>query len=54
MMHFSSQRIGINDSKATLGNGIGAVLAGLVAGYVADLYGYVAPFIVCLIPLVRI
>jgi MFS family permease len=32
----------------TLGNGVGAIGAGLVASYVADLYGYVAPFMVAL------
>lgn len=37
--------------QATLGNGIVAVAAGLVAGQVADQYGYVAPFVVALVPL---
>ncbi len=37
--------------QATLGNGIAAVMAGLVAGVAADTYGFVAPFLVCLIPL---
>eukprot|EP00042_Codosiga_hollandica_P027991 m.143829 g.143829 ORF g.143829 m.143829 type:complete len:435 (+) comp52650_c0_seq1:41-1345(+) len=43
----------LNDtfSKATFGNGVGAVLAGLVAGAAAETWGYVAPFLICLIPL---
>lgn len=36
---------------ATLGNGVVAVGAGLVAGQAADMYGFVAPFVVCLVPL---
>ena len=37
--------------KATLGNGVVAVLAGLIASFAADRFGYVAPFLVCLLPL---
>eukprot|EP00039_Didymoeca_costata_P026037 m.14768 g.14768 ORF g.14768 m.14768 type:complete len:433 (+) comp5200_c0_seq1:117-1415(+) len=40
--------------KATLGNGIVAVLAGTVAQKAADQYGFVAPFMVCLVPLAMV
>jgi MFS transporter, MFS domain-containing protein family, molybdate-anion transporter len=39
-------------SFATLGNGVIAIGAGLMASYVADQYGFVAPFIVALVILV--
>ncbi len=38
-------------AMATLGNGVVAVSAGLVAGQAADTWGYVAPFVVTLLPL---
>jgi MFS transporter, MFS domain-containing protein family, molybdate-anion transporter len=38
-------------SYTTLGNGLVAVCAGLTANTVADSYGYVAPFIVAMLPL---
>jgi hypothetical protein len=31
---------------ATIGNGLAAIVAGLIASFVADLYGFVAPFMV--------
>jgi MFS family permease len=41
-------------AMATLGNGVVAVSAGLVAGQAADMWGYVAPFIVTLLPLAAV
>ncbi len=41
-------------AMATLGNGVVAVSAGLVAGQAADIWGYVAPFMVTLIPLAAV
>jgi len=38
-------------SYLTLGNGITAVAAGIIAQHAANAYGSVAPFIVCIIPL---
>eukprot|EP01034_Spumella_vulgaris_P024658 gene24658-31027_t len=37
---------------ATFGNGLVAVIAGLIANSVADSFGYIAPFLVAIIPLV--
>ena len=36
---------------ATFGNGLGAVLAGLIANSAAEMYGFVAPFVVAILPL---
>jgi MFS family permease len=48
---FSPALLGNTFGLATLGNGLVAVTAGLVAGSLADTYGFVAPFIGALIPL---
>jgi len=39
-------------SKATTYNGVIAVVAGLVASWLADRFGYVAPFVFAIIPLI--
>jgi hypothetical protein len=31
---------------ATIGNGLAAIVAGLIASFVAEIYGFVAPFMV--------
>ena len=36
---------------ATFGNGLGAVIAGLIANSAAEMYGFVAPFVVAILPL---
>jgi predicted MFS family arabinose efflux permease len=43
----------LNDTfaYATFGNGLVAVIAGLVANSAAEMYGFVAPFVVAIIPL---
>lgn len=48
---FDASLIGDTFSYATFGNGLIAVVAGLVANYAADYYGFVAPFVVALLPL---
>lgn len=48
---FDAALLGDTFSYATFGNGVVAVLAGLIANFAADTYGYVAPFIVALFPL---
>lgn len=48
---FSPALLSNTFSLATMGNGIIAVLAGLVASRASADYGFVAPFILCLIPL---
>jgi len=37
--------------KATLGNGVIAIVAGQIAQFAADKYGYVGPFVVAILPL---
>lgn len=43
----------LNDTfaYATFGNGLGAVIAGLIANSAAEMYGFVAPFVVAILPL---
>jgi len=48
---FDSSLLGDTFSFATFGNGLVAVLAGLVANKAADSFGYVSPFVVAIIPL---
>jgi len=48
---FDSSLLGETFSYATFGNGVVAVLAGLVANFAADTYGFVAPFVIALVPL---
>lgn len=48
---FDPSLIGETFSNAIFGNGLVAVIAGLVANNAADSYGYVAPFVVAIIPL---
>jgi len=48
---FDGSLLGDTFSYATFGNGLGAVVAGLVANTAAESYGYVAPFVVAIIPL---
>lgn len=46
---FAASSLSNTFALATLGNGVVAILAGLVASAVADNYGYVAPFMVALV-----
>eukprot|EP01041_Mallomonas_annulata_P006463 gene6463-13056_t len=48
---YDGSLLGDTFSYATFGNGLGAVIAGLVANTAAETYGYVAPFIVAIAPL---
>jgi MFS family permease len=48
---FDSALLGETFSYATFGNGLVAVIAGLIANFVADKFGFVAPFVVAMIPL---
>lgn len=48
---FDAALMGETFSYATFGNGLVAVVAGLVANYFASSYGFVAPFMVALVPL---
>ena len=48
---YDSTLLGNTFSYATFGNGLVAVIAGLVANTAADAYGYVAPFVVAMAPL---
>ena len=49
---FDGASLGDTFSYATFGNGLCAVIAGLVANSAAHSYGYVAPFCVAILPLV--
>lgn len=51
---FDSSLLGSTFSYATFGNGIIAVVAGLIANYVASSFGYVAPFIVAIFSLTAV
>ncbi len=51
---FPPALLGDTFSKATQGNGIVAVLAGLVASFSADALGYTAPFLLALLPLLAL
>lgn len=48
---FDSALLGETFSYATLGNGLVAVVAGLIANFAADKFGFVAPFVVAMMPL---
>lgn len=48
---FDGALIGDTFSYATLGNGLVAVVAGLVANSAAETHGFVAPFVVAILPL---
>ena len=48
---FDEASLGNTFSYATFGNGLAAVIAGLIANTAAESSGYVAPFIVAMIPL---
>lgn len=48
---YDSNLLGDTFSYATFGNGLVAVVAGLIANTVADRFGYVAPFVVAMLPL---
>jgi MFS family permease len=48
---FEPSLLGQTFSYATFGNGLVAVIAGLVANTAAESYGFVAPFILALLPL---
>lgn len=51
---FDEVQLGDTFSYATFGNGLAAVIAGLMANTAAESYGYVAPFIVAIAPLVSV
>lgn len=51
---FDGSLIGDTFTYATFGNGLVAVVAGLVANNAADNYGFVAPFIVAIVPLIAV
>ena len=48
---FNEIQLGETFSYATFGQGLAAVIAGLVANTAAESFGYVAPFVVAIIPL---
>ncbi len=48
---FDSALLGDTFSYATFGNGLVAVVAGLIANSAAETHGFVAPFVVALLPL---
>ena len=48
---FDDMQLGDTFTYATFGNGLAAVIAGLVANTAAEASGYVAPFIVAILPL---
>jgi MFS family permease len=45
---YSAERLSSTFSMATIGNGLAAIVAGLIASFVAEIYGFVAPFMVAL------
>eukprot|EP01039_Chlorochromonas_danica_P004273 gene4273-4693_t len=49
---FDSALLGETFAYATFGNGLVAVLAGLAANTVADSFGFVAPFVLAILPLI--
>ena len=51
---FDSSLLADTFSKATFGNGVVAVAAGLVANIAADLFGFAAPFVLATVPLVLV
>jgi len=48
---YDGSLLGETFSYATLGNGLVAVVAGLIANFAADKFGFVAPFVVAMVPL---
>ena len=48
---YDDQQLASTFSRSTFGNGLAAVVAGLIANTFAEAYGYVAPFMVALVPL---
>lgn len=48
---FSPEQLSDTFSLSTLGNGLAAVVAGLIANTAAESYGYAAPFVVAIAPL---
>ena len=48
---FDGALLGETFSYATFGNGLVAVIAGLIANFAADKFGFVAPFVVAMVPL---
>lgn len=48
---FDATQLGDTFAYATFGNGLVAVIAGLVANTAADSFGFVAPFVVAILPL---
>ena len=48
---YDGSLLGETFSYATFGNGLVAVVAGLIANFVADQFGFVAPFVVAMVPL---
>lgn len=48
---FDASLLGDTFSYATFGNGLVAVIAGLIANTAAESYGFVAPFVVAIMPL---
>lgn len=48
---FEPNLIGDTFAYATFGNGLVAVIAGLIANSAAETYGFVAPFVVAILPL---
>ena len=51
---FDGASLGDTFAYATFGNGLVAVIAGLVANTAAESYGYVAPFVVAIVPLTAV
>jgi MFS family permease len=51
---FDASLLGDTFAYATFGNGLVAVIAGLIANTAADSYGYVAPFVVAIVPLTAV
>ena len=51
---FDASLLGDTFAYATFGNGLVAVIAGLIANTAADAYGYVAPFVVAIVPLTAV
>lgn len=49
---FDSALLADTFARQTFGNGVVAVIAGLVANTAADAFGYVAPFMISIVPLV--
>lgn len=50
-LQYSQELLDDTFAKATLCNSVAAILAGLIAQFSADTYGYLAPFMLAIIPL---